>query len=277
MVEFSSADFTFPVLSHEKALETVALLDFKWVDIGLFQDRSHVQPSDQLTAPEANGNKLKSFVQGKGLEISDIFFQAALDFKSCAINHPDSAVRKAQQDLFERGVAYAAAAECSHYSALPGVDFGTSDTFDICAEELSRRVEFAGAAGITYAVEAHIGSIMETPDFALAMLRKVPGLKLALDHSHFTYQGFTAEDVKPLVPYAAHVHARGAAKGVMQSSVAENETDFDAVVRHLKEENYGGRICIEYTYVDWEHCNRTDNISESLILRQKLSDIFARP
>jgi sugar phosphate isomerase/epimerase len=275
MAFFSSADFTFPFLKHEKALQLVALLDFKWVDIGLFQDRSHIQPSDQLDAPDRKGTNLKKLVMGIGLEISDIFLQAALDFKVCAINHPDKTIRLKQRDMYERVLEYVQAAGCRHVSALPGVDFETPDSFEICRDELAWRVEKAAASGIAYGVEAHVGSIMATPELAIKMLKTVPGLSLTLDHSHFTWQGIGVEQVKPLVPYASHIHARGAAKRVMQAAVADNTTDFALVAQHCRESAYKGGICIEYTYVDWENCNRTDNVSESLLLRDKLSQLFS--
>jgi sugar phosphate isomerase/epimerase len=272
---FSSADFVFPLLTHEKALRLIALLDFQQVDIGLFQDRSHIQPSDQLDDPYRKGTNLKNLVKGIGLEISDIFFQADLDFKVCAINHPDKAVRSKQRDIYERLLEYTQAAGCKHVSALPGVDFETPDSFQICRDELAWRVEKAAAAGLIYGVEAHIGSIMSTPELALKMLKAVPGLSLTLDHSHFTWQGIGADQVKPLVPYASHMHARGAAKGVMQAAVADNTTDFGVVAQHCRESAYKGGICIEYTYVDWENCNRTDNVSESLLMRDTLSSLFS--
>ena len=270
MLKFSSADFTFPLLPHEKALEVIALMEFRYVDIGLFEKRSHIQPSDQFDNPERKGALLADLTAKHGLEISDIFFQAETDFRACAINHPDKAVRTEQRELFLRGVAYARAAGCCHFSALPGVAFDTPDSHDVCKEELAWRVEHAKKLDVVYAVEPHLGSIMSTPETALAMLREVPGLTIALDHSHFTYQGYNEKDVWPLVPFASHVHARGAAYKQMQTSVCANKTDFKQVVSNLKECNYDGVICIEYTYTDWEDCNQTDNISESILLRDQL-------
>jgi sugar phosphate isomerase/epimerase len=235
MIEFSSADFAFPLLSHEKALQAVALLDFKWVDIGLFQDRSHIQPSDQLAFPEKNGRKLRETAGKQGLNISDIFFQAALDFKERAINHPDKTIRDEERGKFERVLEFTNAAGCGHCTGLPGVLFEAPGSFEICGEELAWRVEKAAAAGIRYGVEAHIGSIMSAPDSALRMLKAVPGLTLTLDHSHFTFQGMDAGQVRPLVKYASHFHARGAAKADMQTSVAQNATDFGLVMEHCGE------------------------------------------
>ena len=186
MFRFSAADFTFPMLSHAKALQVVALLDFKFVDIGLFEGRSHIQPSDQLDRPEQKGKALATLAQDAGLTVSDIFFQAHTDFTRCAINHPDETIRYEQREMFSRCMDYVRAVDCTHFSALPGADFGTPDSRKLCVEELAWRVETACDAGITYAVEPHLGSIIPTPDTALAMLVDVPGLTIILDHSHYT-------------------------------------------------------------------------------------------
>ena len=45
MPKLACADFTFPLLSHDKVLDLIALLDFEGVDIGLFEGRSHLWPS----------------------------------------------------------------------------------------------------------------------------------------------------------------------------------------------------------------------------------------
>ena len=40
--KLACADFTFPLLPHAKALDLIAMLGIKGVDIGLFEDRSHL-------------------------------------------------------------------------------------------------------------------------------------------------------------------------------------------------------------------------------------------
>ncbi|MEP0843201.1 MAG: hypothetical protein HRF43_10895, partial [Phycisphaerae bacterium] len=42
------ADFTFPLLDHDRALDLIALLEFDGVDVGLFEGRSHLWPSREF-------------------------------------------------------------------------------------------------------------------------------------------------------------------------------------------------------------------------------------
>ncbi len=44
-LKLACADFTFPLLPHDKSLDLIAMLGFEGVDIGLFEGRSHLWPS----------------------------------------------------------------------------------------------------------------------------------------------------------------------------------------------------------------------------------------
>ena len=273
MIDFACADFTFPVLPHDKALKLIAMMDFKKVDIGLFKDRSHIQPADQLDLPEKRGKDLKAKTAAFGLEVDDIFLQSSLDFKEFAINHPNAAVREGEREMFCRAIDYTKAAGASHFTGLPGVDFDT-DSQKICINELTWRVQTAQKNGVVYSVEPHLGSIMEQPDKAEEILRKVEGLTIALDHSHYTSQGIDVQMLRPLVKYASIVHARGARQGEVQTSVKRNTTNFAKVFEYLNEVDFSGTVCMEYCYIDWEGMNRTDNISETLLLREQLRNLI---
>jgi sugar phosphate isomerase/epimerase len=83
------------------------------------------------------------------------------------------------------------------------------------------------------------------------------------------------EKVDRLIPYASHFHARGAAVGRLQTSVAENEIDYARVVRLMKETGYAGWVGVEYTWNRWEDCDRTDNVSETVLMKELLTKLFS--
>lgn len=66
------------------------------------------------------------------------------------------------------------------------------------------------------------------------------------------------------------MHVRGAARKWLQTTVSANEIDFAGMIRRLYKQNYSGYLAIEYVWVDWKRCNRTDNVSETLFLRCQL-------
>ena len=129
------------------------------------------------------------------------------------------------------------------------------------------RVEQAKAQGITFSVEAHLGSIAPSPREAERLVRAVPGLTLTLDYTHFARKGLPDTAVEPLVVYASHFHARGLRKGRLQTSFAHNTIDYRRILDVMRSTGYRGYIGIEYVWTEWEHCNEVDNLSETIRFR----------
>ena len=192
------------------------------------------------------------------------------DFLPYAINHPEARRRRKARDWYSKTLDYAAVLGARHVTTLPGVSFEgepRSISLGRAWEELAWRVETARAADITFAVEAHVGSVAPRPKSALRLLEKVPGLTLTLDYSHFVKLGMPESEVEPLLAHASHFHARGARRGRLQTSFAASSIDYRRVARLLREGNYRGFIGIEYVWIDWEHCNEVDNLSETILFR----------
>lgn len=278
-LKFACADFTFPLLEHGKVLDLISMLGMEGVDIGLFQDRSHLQPLAEFENLTQNAKALRTKLQDRGLKPADVFLQTSLDFVSSASNHPDQKKREKSRSTFLQLLEYAGECSSKHVSALPGVYFeGESQerSFQTCCEELAWRVDRAKDAGLVFSVEAHVGSIVPTPVEALRLVKTTPGLTLTLDYTHFTKQGFADSEIEPLLQYASHFHARGAAKGKLQAIMQENTIDYTRVVKMMQKTNYSGYIGIEYTWNEWENCNRTDNISETILLRNFIANAFTK-
>lgn len=267
--KYACADFTYPLLPHDKVIRLIALLGFDGIDVGLFQNRSHIQPSMVFGDAAKNGRLLKEKTDAAGIAVADVFLQSDVDFEPMAVNHPDAAIRAEARGQFERTLEYAAACGARHVTGLPGVCFGSEPPGDSCGRayaELGWRVEKARAAGLAYSIEAHLGSISDTPEKALRLLEQVPGLTLTLDYTHFTKIGVPDADIEPLIPHATHFHARGACKGKLQAVISENTVDYARIIGLMKKTGYNGFIGVEYIWMEWENCNRSDNVSESLML-----------
>jgi sugar phosphate isomerase/epimerase len=190
-----------------------------------------------------------------------------------AINHPEAARRHRARDWFRRTLDYAAACGAKHVTTLPGVYFddeNPADSWQRCRDELAWRVEQAEQHRIVFGVEAHVGSIAPNPRVALLLVRGVPGLTLTLDYTHFTRSGLPDSAAEPLIAHASHFHARAARKGRLQTSFQKNTIDYAQVLRALRQADYKGYVGVEYVWVDWEHCNEVDNLSETIQLRDFL-------
>jgi sugar phosphate isomerase/epimerase len=265
--KLACADFTFPLLGHDNALDLIAMLGFDGVDIGLFEDRSHLQPSSEFRQVARSASRLKKSLSQRGLQAADVFLQTAADFKAFAINHPLAARRRKARDWFLKTLEYASGIGASHVTTLPGVyhpDESRARSWGRMAEELAWRVEQATAHGITFSVEAHLGSIAPTPQAAQKLVESTPGLTLTLDYTHFTRQGLPDRAVEPLLKSASHFHVRGACKGRLQTSLERNTIDYRRIVKVMHETGYQGYIGIEYVWTEWERCNEVDNLSETI-------------
>ena len=273
MPKLACADFTFPLLSHDKVLDLIALLDFEGVDIGLFEGRSHLWPSRVFEDLAGSARELSSKVRDRGLEVADVYLQTAPEFESLAPNHPDADRRRRARDWFVKTLDFADACGARHVSALPGVYFDDESetaSFGRCCDELAWRTETARKQGITFSVEAHVGSIVPTPAAAAGLVAAVPGLTLTLDYTHFTRAGVPDAEVEPLIAHASHFHARCAREGRLQASFKENTIDYGRVLDVMRESGYPGYVGVEYVWIDWEHCNEVDNLSETILLRDFL-------
>lgn len=272
-LKLACADFAFPLLPHDRALDLIRLLDFDAVDVGLFEGRSHLRPSHVLRQAEKSGVQLGRELGNRALRCADVFLQMDTSFVSYAVNHPEPARRRHARQWFLDTLDYAAAAGAQHVTTLPGVYFETekrSDSWQRCCDELAWRLEEANERNLIFSIEAHVGSIVPKPAAALRLVRNVPGLTLTLDYTHFTRAGLPDRAAEPLIRYASHFHARGARKGRLQASFQRNTIDYAQVLRAMQKVNYDGYVGVEYVWVDWEHCNEVDNLSETIQLRDFL-------
>ena len=272
-LKLACADFTFPLLPHDRVLDLIAMLEFEGVDVGLFEGRSHLWPSREFQATEKSGKALGQKLANRGLQLADVFLQTDPSFARYAINHPSPAKRRRARDWFRQTLEYAAAGNARHVTALPGIRFETEPaaaSWQRTCEELAWRVSLAREHGIVFSVEAHVGSIVPRPAAALRLVRDVPGLTLTLDYTHFTRAGLPDSEIEPLLPHASHFHARAARRGRLQTSLSQNTIDYPRVIRGLQKANYSGFVGVEYVWIDWEHCNEVDNLSETILLRDHL-------
>ena len=99
-LKLACADFSFPILPHEQVLRLISMLDIKGVDIGLFEDRSHLQPSQEFANVRRRSGKLRKQLEENGLTPADFFLQLALDYASRAINQPNARRRQEARNAF---------------------------------------------------------------------------------------------------------------------------------------------------------------------------------
>jgi sugar phosphate isomerase/epimerase len=268
-VKLACADFTWPLLPHDRVLALIHLLDIEALDLGLFANRSHVRPEMVRTDIPMWSGVLKERIARSGLELADVFIQAP-DFSTMAVNHPDRREQEDAAHFFRDMLELARRLEAPGMTMLPGMRF-EDESWDASikrsAEALAWRVEEAARHNIVLSVEGHVGSNVDTPEKLARLIELTPGLRLTLDYTHFTYMGIPDSEVEPLLPHARHFHCRGAANGRLQTSFQENTIDYVRIIRRMMEIGYDGYFAIEYVWQDWQGCNRNENVCETIQFR----------
>ena len=278
-MRLACADNTFRLVQPwESAVELIRLLELEAVDVCLMGNRSHIRPEDIRADVAGAAERIRAGLARSGLTASDLFVIPWTEFVTMAPNHPDPEERERSRALFRDMLELAAGFDAPGMTMLPGIDWeGESheDSFARSVEELAWRAETARAAGVRFSVEAHLGSVAQSPAEAKRLCEETPGLELTLDYSHFVYQGYAEAEIEPLVAHARHFHARGAAEKRMQAPLKESVIDWERLVEVAEAAGYEGDIGLEYLWIDWEDTNTCDTVSETILLRDRLRAAIA--
>jgi hydroxypyruvate isomerase len=277
-MKLSCASASFPLLSFEKSLKQVALLDIGYADISAHVAGNHLQPELIEHNPSIVADRVRRAAEAAAVRISDLFPSFGRGFGDRPANTPDPQERAANRKRFAAFAEFCRQVGCPGMTILPGVIYpqlGPDGSFDSAVQGLRELVEIGGAAGLRVSIEAHLESVVEEPERALQLVQAVPGLQFTLDYTHFVAAGVAPERVHPLIQYTGHLHARQGAPGMLQATHDAGTIDYAGIVRRLAAAGYDGFLSIEYTWQEWRGCNRLDVLSESLILRDQLRSYLA--
>lgn len=279
-MKLGCADNTFRLLQPwESAVEVIRLLDLEAVDVCLMGNRSHLRPEDVRADIPACARRIRDGLGASELQLSDLFCIPWTDFERFAPNHPDPGERARSRALFGDMLELAAQAGAPGMTMLPGVDWPGEThegSFQRSVEELAWRAEQARAAGVRFSFEPHLGSVAQAPEEAARLCRETQGMvELTLDYSHFVYQGYDESAIDPLLSHARHLHARGSRHARMQAALKDSTVDFERMVAVARDVGYDGDIGLEYLWIDWEHLNECDTLSETILLRDRLRAAIA--
>jgi sugar phosphate isomerase/epimerase len=273
-LKLACADDTFRLLRpHRAALELVAALGVEGVDLFLCGNRSILRPEDVRDDLPGAAAGIRRDLRDTGLAVSDVFVIPWTDLETMAPNHPEPDERERSRALFRDMLELVVRLEAPGLTSLPGIRWtgeSHADSLARAADELGRRAEQARGEGLRFSVEPHVGSVAETPEVALELLDAAPGLEVTLDYSHFVRQGLPEEAADVLAPHARHVHVRGASRDRIQTSIRDNTIDLERMVGALDRVRYDGYLALEYVWLEWECCNECDNLSETILLRDRL-------
>ena len=270
MIKLATADYAWPLLPHEAVLGLAKALEFEAVDLGLFGNRSHLRPEVVREDVAMWAGRISERLDQIGLGVADVFFIPWTDPERWATNHPDDAERAEGRVRFSETMEFARRIHAPGMTMGTGPLFGdesTSDSLRRSADELSWRIEAADRHGIEVRIEGGVGGNADTPAKVLDLVDLTPGLKLTVDYCHFVYQGFSEEEIDPLLEHIGHFQCRGAAPGRMQVNFNENEIDYGRIVDLLVAQGYDAFFSIEYVWMNLWDCDKSENTMETIQFR----------
>jgi sugar phosphate isomerase/epimerase len=206
----------------ERALRIIGELEFAKLDVAIHEDGPHLKPSEVVADVSLAAQRIRI-----GPSLSPAAF-------SIEIQTPDAEEHDRQLRAICR------LARMSTVSVLTISAARTGGGVDAEVKRLSRLVHLVQCEGLVLTVATRIGTLTELPAVALELCKKVPGLGLTLDPSHYIngpHQGAPFDD---LYAYVRHVHLRdtGKAPGKFQVRVGQGEVEYGRILSQLQRHHY---------------------------------------
>jgi sugar phosphate isomerase/epimerase len=128
---------------------------------------------------------------------------------------------------------------------LPAAPSGSSIDAEI--SRLTSLVRLACAEGVILTLETRNGTLTENPDTAVELCKRVPGLGLTLDPSHYIAGPHQGKSFDQVFPYVRHVHLRDTGRGPdqFQVRVGQGEVEYGRIVAHLARYSYDRLLTVE--------------------------------
>jgi sugar phosphate isomerase/epimerase len=213
-----------------KALKSIGELGFNKVDLALQESGPHLRPSD--VAGDFQRVMLTLRAAG-GLTISAFHVEFALNLSRAVVAEQMKAICRLARVLTTPLVSVPAA---PHDADI-----------DQEVERLSWLNQVACADGVTLTVETRAGTLTEDPAKAIQLCRRVPGLGLALDPSHFLIGPFHSQEFDEIFPYVQHVRLRDTSGKLNQFQVriGQGEIEYGRIVNQLARYDYRRSLSVD--------------------------------
>jgi len=212
-----------------EALHIIGELGFTKFDVAIHENGTHLKPSEVAKDVSAAVAMLKS---------STGLVPAAF---SIQIEAPDTAEFESQ---------FLAICQLARHTRVPllCMDPATAGT-PVSSEvhRLTQLVRIAERNGVQHTITTTIGTLTEDPTVAVDLCRRVPGLGLTLDPSHYVACHPPVKNYDMVYPYVRHVHLRDTGRGPnqFQVSVGQGEIEYGRVIAQLTRYQYNRILTVD--------------------------------
>jgi sugar phosphate isomerase/epimerase len=210
-------------------LRIIAELEFNKVDVALDEKGPHLKPSEVAADVGLAAQQIRI-----GPSLSPAAFSVVIQ----AANETEH-----QRQL----QAICHLARLSHVSTLTVPAAKTGTPVDAEVDRLTQLVHLADTEGVVLTVETGIGTLTETPETAVALCERVPGLSLTLDPSHYIAGPNQGKNYDAVYPHVRHVHLRDTSRipGHFQVRIGQGEVEYGRIIAQLARHHYNRLLTVE--------------------------------
>lgn len=219
---------SFSKLSLEDALRTVREMRFTKADLAIHDDGPHLTPAEVAADPARAAQRLKA----ANLPLAAIHLCVGCD------------------DPGEARARFRAVCRLARVSTVPLVTVPAAplgSDFDAEVGRLSNLVKVAETEGVILTVETHAATVTADPLGAVELCRRVPGLALTLDPSHYHVGPHGPVDYDCLYKYVRHVRLRdtGNTPEQFQVRIGQGELEYGKIISQLDRFHYDRALTVD--------------------------------
>lgn len=219
---------SFSKLSLEDALRTVREMRFTKADLAIHDGGPHLTPAEVLADPARAAQRLRA----ANLPLAAIHLQ---------IGDVDPVEARKQF----RAVCQLARVSTVPLITIPAAPLGSD--FDAEVERLSDWCRLAESEGVILSVETNNATLTADPLGAVELCRRIPGLALTLDPSHYQVGPHGPVGYDNLFKYVRHVRLRdtGNKPELFQVRIGQGEMEYGRVITQLDRFRYDRALSVD--------------------------------
>jgi sugar phosphate isomerase/epimerase len=214
--------------SLEDALARIAELGFNKFDVAVYEQGKHLRPSEIVRDINRAVSRLRA-----NTGLTPIAFSVEIDAPDAEQYH----------------VQFKAICRLARLSATPLVTVATAETGSSVDEEVARLAKMKAIAdgdGILLAIDTRVGTLAESPQLAVELCTRLPGLALTLDPSHYLV-GPAQGEFDEVYPHVRHLHLRdtGSTAQQFQVRVGQGHVEYGKILSHLTKFGYDRALTVD--------------------------------
>jgi sugar phosphate isomerase/epimerase len=213
----------------DRALRITDELEFNKVDVAIDESGPHLKPSEVAADVSLAAQRIRI-----GPSLSPAAISANID-----------APTTAEYDCQLRAVCHLA--RLSNVTTVTIGAAAADSSFEAEVGRLTHLATLTEREGVILCVETRMGTLTEFPDSALELCRRVPGIGLTLDPSHFIAGPNQGKNYDCVFPYVRHVHLRDTGRGpnMFQVRVGQGEVEYGRLITQLARLGYNRLLTVE--------------------------------